>query len=691
MKTVLKRYALALAGAGLMTLQGCGGGSTSAPAAVTVSGLAASGAAFAGATITVKDSSGATVGTSGTVGADGLYTVTLSSGAKAPFVLIATRTSLDGASESLVSVVPAVTGNAATANITPVTHLIASRLTTSGDPLKLAAEVASSAATVNATTVSAKVLEVQAILAPVLTATNTGSTDPLTGTFAVNGSGYDRLLDSIKVTIIPSGASSANIEVGVKQQDATEGAAPTVVQFASSTATPPSLSSVTSAGALALVPDGTAAKIAAHLAQLNTCFALPTATRVNNANPTGTAIASASASAADITAPECRGAFFQDGSGNILFKSNGATIGAAANRPFRGLFFDGGTGVTFSQGAYEFTRANGDIVVSYRSVNAAGAETFDVFALRLDPADGKLKQIGNQYNYPGKIAAYHQYRRFITLGQSAWDYLSTGYNVYVDNLTSGGAPVFDRVVVTTPRNTTLVLKPTAGSSYLVLQTAAGLTRTSFVRLRGEYLDASKAADDPATKDNANNQNFFADRTTFTNDLIRQIPMQAVWKYEYFLAGNTGTTPDATQHYKTRARALTIPELQTRSLATLTAANIAALQSSANPSGAAAQGQIPVGGQTSFALAYDVPAGALPPTSMQLWGRYGPGNIGFNDSVAVASTASSGSIACSNQTSSDVHCVAGAYESSSTLQGMHLWAKDPTGREYTSFYATYFLP
>lgn len=693
MKMTLRLYALAAAGASLLALQGCGGGSSGSaattPTPITVSGVAATGAAFTGATVTVKDRSGATVGSSSAIGADGAYNITLSAGATAPFVLIAARTTADGASESLVSVVPTVSGTSATANITPVTHLIASRLSPSGDPLKLATEVANSAATVNATTVAAKVDEVRTILAPLLTATGTSSTDPLTGTFATDGTGYDRLLDSIKVTIIPSSATTANIEVGVKQRDTTEGAEPVTVQFTSTATTPPSLTDKTTAGALALVPEGTSAKIAVHLAQLNACYALPTASRVSNPNPTGAGVASANES--NIIAPECRGAFIQDGAGVIQFKSNGATIGAAIGKPFRGLFFDGGSNVVFSQGAYEFTRANGDIVVSYKSTTAAGAETYDVFALRLD-ADGKLKQIGNQYDYPGKIAAYHQHRRFITLNQSGWDYLSTGYNVHVDNLADGsGNPVFDRVVVTTPRNTTLTLKPTAGSSYLVLQTGAGLTRSSFVRIRSEYLDAAKAADDPATKDNSNNQNFFADRTVFTNAAISQIPMQAVWKYEYFRAGNTSSTPDATQYYKTRARALTVPELQTRSMAALTSANVTSLQNSANPGGAAAPGQIPVGGQTSFVLAYDVPSGALPPTSLQLWGRYGAANTGFNDSATVASTARTGSITCSNQTLSDLHCVSGAYDASSTLQGIHLWAKDPAGREYASFYATYLLP
>ena len=72
------------------------------PAPITLSGVAATGAAFTDALVTVIDSTGATVGTSSPVGADGIFSVTLAAGAKPPFVLVASRTTAEGQVQSLV-------------------------------------------------------------------------------------------------------------------------------------------------------------------------------------------------------------------------------------------------------------------------------------------------------------------------------------------------------------------------------------------------------------------------------------------------------------------------------------------------------------------------------------------------------------------------------------------------------------
>lgn len=130
--------------AALVACGGRGGGSTTistpAPAPVILSGVTATGAAFADAVVTVIDSTGAAVGTSSPVGADGIFSVTLSTGAKPPFALVASRTTADGQVQSLVSVLEST--SATVANITPITNLIASRLSPSGDPLKLSTELA---------------------------------------------------------------------------------------------------------------------------------------------------------------------------------------------------------------------------------------------------------------------------------------------------------------------------------------------------------------------------------------------------------------------------------------------------------------------------------------------------------------------------------------------------------------------
>ncbi|TAJ74088.1 MAG: hypothetical protein EPO42_14655, partial [Gallionellaceae bacterium] len=79
MRNNYRRYALA--GLLMLALAGCGGssvnsgagggGTVDAPAGLTVGGVAAMGAAFTGAVITVVDSRGVTVGQSQPVGTDG--------------------------------------------------------------------------------------------------------------------------------------------------------------------------------------------------------------------------------------------------------------------------------------------------------------------------------------------------------------------------------------------------------------------------------------------------------------------------------------------------------------------------------------------------------------------------------------------------------------------------------------------
>lgn len=685
MKFTPTQLVAALGCTAILALTACGGGgggTASGASPVTLSVTSATGAAFTGATITVTDRTGAVVGTSGTVGADGLSTITLSAGAAAPFVLTATRTSADGATESMVSVVPTAS-TTTSVNITPITNLIASRLSPSGDPTKLASEVGAGTATVTTSTVSSTVTDVQAILQPLITAVGAGAAgDPLTGTFSTDGTGYDRLLDSVKVTIIPASATTTNVEIGIKQQQA-EGAAPVAVQF-NNGAGQTAASSVTIPAITAgdLLPSGTSAKIAAHLAQLTTCYALASTARVSGTT------------AASVSAPECQQVFYSNDAST--YRHGGKYVNST--EAFSSLFNANVQNLVFSQGNYEFTRADGSIVISYKSRTATGAETFDTFVLKED-TDGKLKQYGNRYDFGGGISAYHQIRRFPTLSQSASDYYSTGYNISIPKNAA-----YDYVAVTTPRGNRLVYMPQSGFDNLQLVkgwtgtadnpdfTNSATTGTSFVRIRSEYADEGNTSDPAATSDG--NRLFFAP-TPFTNAEIAQIPAQGVWTFKYYQLGGYIV---GTQYYKTRSRALTIPELRAKAWAALTSAEITALQTaSITPAGASGAGQIPItDSRTSIGMAYTVPTGALPPTSLQVWGKYSPpaGNWGnapsFSDAASVASTARSGSIACANSGGSDTHCSGAAYVNPTRATGAHLWSKDPFGREFASFYALYQL-
>lgn len=118
MKSNRSKLGLAMAGAALVTLAGCGGGgdsassntttpppATTAPAAKAVmSGTAATGAALANANVTITNSSGNSPceESSITTTALGTYTCTLKSGETAPFFVVVTDPT--GNSAPLVSV-----------------------------------------------------------------------------------------------------------------------------------------------------------------------------------------------------------------------------------------------------------------------------------------------------------------------------------------------------------------------------------------------------------------------------------------------------------------------------------------------------------------------------------------------------------------------------------------------------------
>ena len=696
MKRLLPRHALMMGGVLALTLAGCGGGGGSpgsdsaiaAPTAVTLSGTAATGAAFSQGVVTVTDSTGAVVGTSGTVGGDGLYAVTLSSGAKAPFVLVAERASINGQVERLVSVVSSASGGNATVNLTPVTTLIAALLSPSGDPAKLAAEVSSGAAQVTADTVSSKVNQVQTMLAPLLSATNTAATDPLKGSFAANGSGYDRLLDSLRVSIAPASATSSNIEVAVKQQTA-DGVAPIAISFSSASTAAVQLPAV---DAGTLVAEGTSVKIAALLSDLSACYAVPFADRVNGVTGSATAVVGGPA---DVKAAACRTLFVGADPANFL--SNGARVGRDASNSgaFASLFRKGADGVVFSQGSYEFSRGNGDLVVGYKSRDSVGNEGFDTLVVRPDSADGRLKLVGNQYAYPGSVVPYQQLRQFITLSQSAYHYRSSGYVLNVDNKTdASGNPVFNRVEVTTPLGTVLVLKPTRGYGYLglVKSTGAGTTTTlgtNFVRLRSDFVEP-RVTGNLATME----PGLFFAAPALTEGELAALPAQAVWTYRYFLAGNAGVLPDAVQTYKPRARALTLGELAQKKLSALSDSLIASLQAKAS----ATNGTLPLPsdgpvdtGDPAAGGGWTVASGALPATSLSIYGSFQ--GVGFNDVANFGSTARTTTVQCSPATGTDLHCsnaVGGAFASGAVANGVHLWARDAAGREYANFYAAYKL-
>lgn len=691
MNFLSSRRLVAALGAGLLVLAGCGGGGgdeTPAPAAptptppvattATLSGTAATGAAFDGALVTIYDRSGTAVGTT-TVAVDGSYTLEIPLTVQSPLVVEATR---DG--ETLVS----AAGETRTTriNITPLTHLIAARLAPDGNPLSLRMN-ASVATEANLT---AKVAEIRNILKPLLDAI-ADTVDPLSGAFSANGSGHDKVLDSIAVDIRLTGSGS-NIEVTVKVA-----AAGTVsTSFTNSEATPPPITATIDPASLP--PDNIAAMVEDITARLTACYAVPFAERVSGVTPTATAVVG---TASAIISPACRTLFFGDDPATYL--NNGARVGrdAGNNGAFTGIFRSGATGVVFDMGKLAFLRNNEakDVVFSYRTTDTAGNTGFDTLVAR--NVAGKLKLLGNQYIYAASVRPYAQDREF--LNQPAANYRSTGYDVSITNrVDTSGNPVFSMVVVTTPSGNTLTFKPNAGRTQLSIVKGDGtLSSTSVIRLAGQFKDPATSGT-PATRET----NLVWASPAWTEEEIRAIPEQGVWRLEFFHADSSRA--NVVQSYRTHSRAATLAELAATPLPQLTEAAKAEIRAESATFGVILFGppsasspnvaDLSTSGGGDF---WTVPSGAAAPTSVTLFGG-GPDPDGsgplrrppYDDQVNVSPSARKAMIFCSPLSNADTHCDRSTgvvqYAENTTVDSLQLFAVTPRFAGLSKMSVTYYL-
>jgi hypothetical protein len=470
-----------------------GGGGDQPATATTLSGTVATGAAFAGAALTVFDQTGAKV-CEVTTTPEGTYTCSLPAGTKAPLVIQAVRDDLTLYSTTAST----ATG---TTNVTPLTTIIVAQLSPNGDPSKLAAAIQADAGAVTAGSIGEQVAKLVAALQPLLTALNL-SIDPMSGEFQANGSGQDRVLDSINVSVRPDGAAS-NIEITVKALPAGEETAPVSIVFRSGDATITPLPAVDAA---ALVQPPTPAMVQALLERINACYALPLNQRVDSPiNQDGNAFGTA----ANVVAPECRTLFVGDSPENFV-AAGGVPIGrvaGGARRSFDSLFRFGPTNLKHDRGNFEYFYKNGDIALTYRWTDILGNTDNDVFNAKI--VDGALKLTGNA----------DAYRAFVRPQLEKKDYLkhqnlvfhSVGYALSVDNVRDGmGNPILAKVVATTESlpGRQLVLVPKSGLSSLVLTPdgtiASGLNSSAW-RMSARYLDPAQ----PGSPNDFENANLFA--------------------------------------------------------------------------------------------------------------------------------------------------------------------------------------
>jgi len=248
-----------------------GGGSGSASIESKLNGVAAYGSPMSSATITVIDAAGHSVNTIS--GIDGSYTATVT-GFTAPLLIKASSTSGDAVKEyvALVTSQPKA-GETTTANVTPLTHAIATMASSDGtSPNEFASTDKLKA--LDPSKVATALSNLQTSLKDVLlNAQLPANFDPLTTTFkADRNSAADVLLDTIKVSVSDQGVSLTNARAPIDETSAT--AQPnTVIVKGTQGATPASLPAPTVAAADIKGLDS-------FQSQINKCLAIAPASRV---------------------------------------------------------------------------------------------------------------------------------------------------------------------------------------------------------------------------------------------------------------------------------------------------------------------------------------------------------------------------------------------------------------------------
>lgn len=564
---------------------GSGGGTAFQGNPFAVTGIAATGAPLVDASVQIYDNQGRPLlATPAVVGDDGKYSAEIPAGAQGPFVF-----EVSNGTEKFYSVM--ADKSSSQLNINPLSHLIAAKLSPTGNPFTLAGEIAAGSAQVTTASTTTEVTRVMEALTPLATALGLGSINPMTTRFNADGTGFDRMLDSLDVKVEPKTGGS-QIDLTLKQAVREDQDLP-VISFALGE-TPAQLTGVQ---ATKLVSAGLTPKIQALMKQLTDCYATPLANRVT-LNAT---------TASDITSSTCKDAFI--GSDPVNYRSSGMRV--ARGEHFSGIFTTPHTSaVKFSDPKFLYTVENnvaggpqaGDTVFAYRWKDENGNFQIERAIGRID-TDGKFRLIGNQYKFDVGVTPYAQRRTFLRQVEST--YLSVGYvfSLSCDQLYQRprfGNPRILKVKVVPPGFNdsdaiTLVPNQTGGvcnNSFFTLATtvttdemgdAATPSGTGFIRLQSRY----EAVDTTATNHPANHERFlfFAvdNGSDFSNQDIQAIPQFGTWKFLYYSNVTANSQPVATQFFKTTARSMTVdgfrktvklPSLVTNSLIDSSVCNIA---------------------------------------------------------------------------------------------------------------------
>nr|WP_311527115.1 hypothetical protein [uncultured Ralstonia sp.] len=242
----------------------------------TVSGVAATGAAMQGATVTLMDANGKS-GNCPANATTGAFQCDVT-GLTAPFVLSA----LGNVADSQATLIAlSATAGTQTINITPITNAIAATIV--GDnPGTLLNNTSLLQSKVTAQAVSNTVAAYSAALANLLAATGNTGVNLISGPLTAGGPGLDRLLDQVKVNVLPDGSVQISSVAGASsdtpvQLQLAKGVAPQASDASS-------LPSTATIGGTTVSNVPTATDLAALQTAFNQCFGGSTAATRTSSN-----------------------------------------------------------------------------------------------------------------------------------------------------------------------------------------------------------------------------------------------------------------------------------------------------------------------------------------------------------------------------------------------------------------------
>lgn len=503
-----------------LLLTACPSGRTSENQ-IWITGTVATGAPLVGVDVKIFDRTGALIVTVKT-DAEGHYDTGRLDKALAPYVVQA-----EGLQHSLFSVqaVPGIS----IVNITQHTHLISTLLSPSGNAANLAEEVKANPSVITVEKVAMKKEMVVQLIKPLTDALSI-NIDPISTPFKADGQGYDQVLDSTQVSIVPmvqNGIQSSNIQLTYKTKLDFNDEAKKQLQFASFNSAAKSVeTSRIQISKKDLIESDTMALVLKWVRNMNTCLHLPPEQR--RSGPAGQQV---------LLAQSCKDVFY---SGDIhSFMEYGWKI-----EELFGIFGNlSYPAEILSEVEFVFESSHmgyKQVFIKLKALDDEGIPRRHFMSLSPDAnLNNELRWRGNGYETKTVVRSQSQIRYFPS--SPDYDFTMSGFNFWIPNKDSTHATFnFDQVVITAPSGKQFFMKD-AGPAFSALVMCPKLNAAlntcatdNWYILRSEFFNpANKVFARPVQY----RWNGSLDYGHNSDEDMLKIPMYGIFKFEIYFLNN----------------------------------------------------------------------------------------------------------------------------------------------------------